>query len=174
MSSSRRCSLRSWRWKRTTTPSTGLSSGWPTESLRRSEHPNRSQGWIPPCLSTWQLELDICERVARQLRCVGDALAWRVFGFERQYITALARNQSPGMMAGKLGFAAERARVEQARREYGQFALMYALTNCLRIGDITAFTDEGPVQIEVKTNGIRSRRELANALPGPDSLLAPA
>jgi hypothetical protein len=36
-------------------------------------------------------------------------LAWRVFGFERQYITALARNQSPGMMAGKLGLAAERA-----------------------------------------------------------------
>jgi hypothetical protein len=30
------------------------------------------------------------------------------------------------------------------------------------------------VQIKVKTNGIRSRRELANALPGPDSLLAPA
>ena len=78
------------------------------------------------------------------------------------------------MMAGKLGLAAERARVEQARREYGQFALMHDLTNCLRIGDITVFTDEGPVQIEVKTNGIRSRRELANALPGPDSLLAPA
>jgi hypothetical protein len=64
-------------------------------------------------VSTWQLELDIRERVARQLRCVGDALAWPVFGFERQYITALARNQSPGMMAGKLGLAAERARVEQ-------------------------------------------------------------
>ena len=91
----------------------------------------------------------------RQLRCVGDALAWRVFGFERQYITALARNQSPGMMAGKLGLAAERARVEQARREDGQFALMHDLTNCLRIGDITAFTDEGQVQIEVKTNAKR-------------------
>lgn len=136
--------------------------------------PEPQSGLDPSSLSTWQLELDICERVARQLRCVGDALAWRVFGFERQHITALARNQSPGMMAGKLGLAAERARVEQARREHGQFALMYALTNCLRIGDFTAFTDEGPVQIEVKTNGIRSRRELANALPGPDSLLAPA
>ena len=131
-------------------------------------------GLDPLLLSTWQLELDICERVARQLSCVGDALARRVFGFERQYMTALARNQSPGMLAGKLGLAAERARVEQARGEYGQFALMHDLTNCLRIGDITAFTDEGPVQIEVKINGIRSRRELANALPGPDSLLAPA
>jgi hypothetical protein len=60
--------------------------------------PERQSG-LDPLLSTWQLELDISERVARQLRCVGDALAWRVFGFERQYITALARNQSPGMMA---------------------------------------------------------------------------
>jgi len=87
--------------------------------------PEPQSGLDPSLSSTWQLELDICERVARQLRCVGDALAWRVFGFERQYITALARNQSPGMMAGKLGLAAERARVEQARREYGQFALMH-------------------------------------------------
>lgn len=117
--------------------------------------PEPQSGLDPSLSSTWQLELDICERVARQLRCVGDALAWRVFGFERQYITALARNQSPGMMAGKLGLAAERARVEQARREDGQFALMHDLTNCLRIGDITAFTDEGPVQIEVKTNAKR-------------------
>ena len=106
----------------------------------------------PSLLSTWQLKLDICERVARQLRCAGDALAWRVFGFERRYITALARNQWPGLMAGKLGLAAERARVEQVLREDGQFALMHDLTNCLRIGDITVFTHEGPVQIEVKTN----------------------
>ena len=119
--------------------------------------PEPQSGLDPSLSSTWQLELDICERVARQLRCVGDALAWRVFGFERQYITALARNQSPGMMAGKLGLAAERARVEQARREDGQFALMHDLTNCLRIGDITAFTDEGPVQIEAE-NGCNAKR----------------
>jgi len=143
--------------------------------------PEPQSGLDPSLPSTWQLELDICERVARQFRCVGDALAWRVFGFERQYITALARNQSPGMMAGKLGLAAERARVEQVWREDGQFALMHDLTNCLRIGDITVFRDEGPEQIEVRTNAKRrnsvqnrrikaARRALGRAgpLPGDD------
>jgi hypothetical protein len=143
--------------------------------------PEPQSGLDPALVSTWQLELDICERVERQFRCVGDALAWRVFGFEREYITALARNQSPGMMAGKLGLRAELALVEKIWKEDGQFALMHDLTNCLRIGDITAFTDERPVQIEVKTNAKRHnsvqnrriksvRRSLSRAgpLPGDD------
>jgi hypothetical protein len=143
--------------------------------------PEPQSGLDPALRSTWQLELDICERVARQFRCVGDALAWRVFGFEREYITTLARNQSPGMMAGKLGLAAELALVEKAWKEDGQFALMHDLTNCLRIGDISVFTDEGPTQIEVKTNAKRrnsvqnrklraARRALGRAgpLPGDD------
>ncbi len=66
--------------------------------------PEPQSGLDPSLSSTWQFELDICERVARQYRCVGDALAWRVFGFERQYITALARNQSPGVMAENSGW----------------------------------------------------------------------
>ena len=106
----------------------------------------------PSLRETWQLELDICERVARQFRCVGDALAWRVFGFERQHIVALSRNQAPGVMAGKKGLAAELARVEQAWQEDGRFAIMHDLTNCLRIGDITVFGDDGPDTIEVKTH----------------------
>jgi hypothetical protein len=86
------------------------------------------------------------------------------------------------MMAGKLGLATERAHVEQARREDGQFGLMHDLTNCLRIGDITVFGDGDPEQIEVKTNAKRhnsaqnrrikaARRALGRAgpLPGDDS-----
>jgi hypothetical protein len=61
---------------------------------------------------TWRLERDICERIARQYRSVGDALAWRVFGFERRYILALCRNAAPGVMAGKEGLKAERMFVE--------------------------------------------------------------
>ena len=117
--------------------------------------PEPQSGLDPALPSTWQLELDICERVARQFRCVGDALAWRVFGFERKYITTLARNQSPGMMAGKLGLPAELALVEKAWKDDDQFALMHDLTNCLRIGDISVFTDEGSKQIEVKSNAQR-------------------
>lgn len=130
---------------------------------------------------TWQLELDVCERVARQFRCVGDALAWRVFGYERRYILALCRNESPGVMAGKAGLAAERERVDQAWRDDGRFAIMHDLTNCLRIGDLTVFGSGGPETIEVKS-AVQRRRSMQNrrikavgqalrqsgALPGDD------
>ena len=113
--------------------------------------PEPQSGLDPSSLATWQIEHDVCERLGRQYRCVGDALAWRVFGFQRKYILALSRNDPPGSMARKAGLATEQATVEQAWQD-GQFALMHDLTNCLRIGDITVFTDDGPRIIEVKTD----------------------
>jgi hypothetical protein len=105
------------------------------------------------CLETWQLEHDVCERVARQYRCVGDALAWRVFGFQRRNIIALCQNEPPGVMAGKKGLDAELERGEQAWKEDGQFAILHDLTNCLRIGDVTVFGDDGsPETIEIKSD----------------------
>lgn len=75
-------------------------------------------------------------RVARQFRCVGDALAWRVFGFERRNIIALCQNAPSGVWAGKAGAPAELDAVEQAYRQDGQFAILHDMTNCLRIGDV--------------------------------------
>jgi hypothetical protein len=75
----------------------------------------------PAHLEAWQLEHDVRERVARQFRCIGDALAWRVFGFQRRHIIALGQNEPPGVMAGKAGLAAELARVEHAYKADGQF-----------------------------------------------------
>ena len=103
-------------------------------------------------METWQLEREVCERVARQYRCVGDALAWRVFDFQRKQIIALCQNAPPGVMAGKKGLAAELDLVEQARAA-GQFAILHDLTNCLRIGDVTVFGNDGSFEtIEVKTD----------------------
>lgn len=109
---------------------------------------------------TWELERDICERIGRQYRCVGDALAWRVFGFQRKQIIALCQNAPPGVWAGKGGVAAERAVVQQARAD-GQFAILHDLTNCLRIGDVTVFTPNGDFEtIEVKSDpGRRSPKQ---------------
>jgi hypothetical protein len=142
--------------------------------------PEPQSGLDPSSLETWQIEYDVCERLGRQYRCIGDALAWRVFGFQRKYILALSRNDPPGSMARKAGLAKEQETVEQAWQD-GRFALMHDLTNCLRIGDITVFTDDGPKIIEVKTdparqNAAQERRikaaELAlqgaGPLPGPD------
>jgi len=125
--------------------------------LPQAGAPEPQSGLDTTRLETWQLEHDVCERVARQLRCLGDALAWRVFGFQREHIIALCLNASSGVMAGKKGLPAEIAEVEKARADR-KFAIMHDLTNCLRIGDVTIFgNDRTATTIEVKTNPLRSR-----------------
>jgi hypothetical protein len=77
-------------------------------------------------------------RAARQLRTVGDALAWMVTGGQRLAIVALSQNQQPGRIYGKGGEGrqAELDAVNFYWRQ-GHFALLHDLTNCLRINDIT-------------------------------------
>jgi hypothetical protein len=134
--------------------------------------PEPQSGLDPARRETWQLEYVVCERVARQYRCVGDALAWRVFGFQRQHIIALCQNESPGVMAGKAGLAAERDRVERAYRDDGQFAILHDLTNCLRIGDITVFGNDGSMEtLEIKSaSGRRSPAQLRRIKTARDAV----
>ena len=91
---------------------------------------------------TWHIEDLVSDRVCRQLRAVGDAVAWRVSGYDRRYIIALSSNASPGVMAGKTGLPAELGAATELRKR-GSFALLHDLTNCLRIGDITEFKSDG-------------------------------
>jgi hypothetical protein len=115
--------------------------------------PEPQSGLDDSRMETWQLERDVCERLVRQFKCVGDALAWRVFGFQRKHIVALCQNPPPGAFAGKAGRAAELARLERAYSQDGEFAILHDLTNCLRIGDVTIFANDGTYKtIEVKTN----------------------
>ncbi|MFH8470401.1 hypothetical protein [Streptomyces sp. NPDC017991] len=122
------------------------------------EAPEPQSGRDLAAVTTWRFELEVCDRLARQLRSVGDALAWRAFNFHRPFILALCRNQSPGLMYGKTGLKAERERIERAFKEDGAFALMHDLTNCLRIGDITVWDGvHSPRTEEIKTNEKNSR-----------------
>ncbi|ACU53985.1 hypothetical protein Afer_1049 [Acidimicrobium ferrooxidans DSM 10331] len=91
---------------------------------------------------TWRIEDLVFDRVCRQLRAVGDALAWRASGYDRRYVIALSSNASPGVMAGKTGLPAELGAATELRKR-GSFALLHDLTNCLRIGDITEFKSDG-------------------------------
>ncbi|WP_329260469.1 hypothetical protein OG223_41340 [Streptomyces sp. NBC_01478] len=141
----------------------------------------------PHDLDDWRLEADALERVARQLRSVGDAMAWRAFRYDRRYIFALRRNESPGPMTlNKKGTLHEIQFVEKQWNENGRFALLHDITDCLRIGDVTVFHDrqkgEQDVYLyELKTNPRRresvqlTRTRLAaealhigGPLPGPD------
>ncbi|MFH8255944.1 hypothetical protein [Streptomyces roseolus] len=135
----------------------------------------------------WRLEYDVLERVGRQLRSIGDAMAWRAFRYDRRYILALRRNESPGPMTlSKEGTVHEIQFAEQQWREHGHLALLHDITNCLRIGDVTVFhdrdNDEQEILLyELKTNPRRrestqlARTRLAaealhtgGPLPGPD------
>jgi hypothetical protein len=112
---------------------------------------------------SWELEADVCERVDRQLRSIGDALAWRVFSYDRRVIIAFSRNQAPGPMAGKAGLSAERDFVERWSQDEDSFVLMHDLTSCLRIGDATLFKSVGKQYeaylYEIKSDPSRKKSE---------------
>lgn len=112
-------------------------------------------------LESWELEGYVYTRLARQLRVVGDGLAWRVFGYDRRMILALSRNSSPGPMYDKDGLPYELGRVEDLWNQKGHFALLHDLTNCLRIADITEFVpDGGPLLHEVKATRREDKEQL--------------
>lgn len=125
----------------------------------QADAPEPRSGLDPGQAEAWQLEHDVCERLAREYRCVGDALAWRVFGFQRRNIIALCQNAPPGVMAGKAGLDAELESVDRAYREDAQFAILHDLTNCLRIGDVTVFAndDNSYTTLEIKSGPERRR-----------------
>ena len=77
-------------------------------------------------------------RASRQLRTIGDSLAWMVTGGDRRAITALSQNDGPGRIFGKgeTGLEAE-LRAVNAFWGQGHFSLLHDVTNCLRIDDIT-------------------------------------
>jgi len=93
--------------------------------------------------ASWELEAYAYERLARQLRTVGDGFAWRCFGYNRQVIQALSRNDSAGPVYPKVGLPHELAMIQHLWESEGHFALHHDLTNCLRIADLTELTDEG-------------------------------
>jgi hypothetical protein len=99
--------------------------------------------------TTWQLEDRVAERVCRQLRAVGDAIAWRASGMDRRYIMAVSRNASPGPMASKSGLGYELGAAVEMRKR-GNFGLLHDLTNCLRIGDVTEFSSGSKLLYEIK------------------------
>jgi hypothetical protein len=104
--------------------------------------PTLPDGADPLDPRTWQIEDMVFDRVCRQLRAVGDALAWRVSRYDRRYVIALSSNDSCGPMAGKTGLPHELGAVIELRSQ-GSFGLLHDLTNCLRIGDITEFKPDG-------------------------------
>lgn len=97
----------------------------------------------------WLLERRVAERVIRQLRSVGDALAWRIHRHDRRVIIALSANDPAGPFVGKKGLDSEMARINEVRAR-GNFGFMHDLTSVIRILDVT----------EVDARGARTLHEV--------------
>jgi len=139
---------------------------WMIKRLRRGRQapqdaPPPPHSGDPDLKESWQLEAYVFERLARQLRTVGDGFAWRCFGYNRQVIQALSRNDSPGLMYGKTGLPYELGAIQQLWESEGHFALHHDLTNCLRIADLTEFTsDSGALLQEIKRTPHTERAQM--------------
>ena len=122
--------------------------------------------------ASWELEAYVYERLARQLRTVGDGFAWRCFGYNRQVIQALSRNDSAGLMYGKIGLPYELGTIQHLWESDGRFALHHDLTNCLRIADLTEFTGDGGALLrEVKRTPHSEKAQADRAQAAIDALM---
>jgi len=118
-----------------------------------ADAPELGTGLDPANLDSWVLEAEVFERIWRQLKSIGDALAWRAFGYDRRVIVALSRGDAAGPMYGKEGLSKELEVIETTWRERGEFVLHHDLTSALRLGDLSIFQKDGSVHLqEVKTN----------------------
>lgn len=120
----------------------------------------------PVQLETWEFELYVYDRLARQLRTVGDGLAWRCFGYDRRMILTLCRNAAAGPMYNKEGLPYELGRIMELWERDGHFALHHDLTNCIRIADLTEFTHDGGAllrEIKAKPHTEKKQRDRAQA-----------
>ncbi|MFJ9729280.1 hypothetical protein ACIRP3_41715 [Streptomyces sp. NPDC101209] len=110
----------------------------------------------------WVLERRVAERVIRQLRAVGDALAWRVHRYDRRVIIALSRNDLPGPFVGKAGLDAELGKITEIREQQGNFALLHDLTSVMRVLDATEIERTGRRMLhEIKSSDSSSARAKA-------------
>lgn len=126
----------------------------------------------PSQKASWELEAYVHERLARQLRTVGDGFAWRCFGYNRPVIQTLSRNDSAGPMYGKIGLPYELGTIQHLWESDGHFALHHDLTNCLRIADLTEFTgDGGALFREIKRTPHPEKAQTDRAQAAIDALM---
>lgn len=138
-----------------------------------ADAPDLTSGLPPGDLDSWRLENLAYERIARQLRCVGDALAWRVSDFDRAFITAIAQNAPAGPIVNKAGLDYELGTVVSIFNSTGHFVLLHDLTNCARIADATEFAADGKRWLrEVKKSGRSDPRQTERAQQAVDALTA--
>lgn len=139
------------------------------EASRNVKRARRQGTTSPAVTSDLAVEQLVWDRIVRQLRSVGDAFAWRLFRFDRRFILALSENDPVSPFVDEAGLQYEIDEVEKRWHQLGQFSLLHDLTSVIRIGDVTAFTSDGPRLVDdIKANPAnrRSPQSQREACPG--------
>ena len=98
-------------------------------------------------------ELFLYRAFANTFRIIGDGIAWRVLGFDRAVLRALAGSQVQQQLLDP-GAVNELNQFARAFDTGKGFAILNAMTNCLAIGDVTAAAGDGTIDIdEMKSSG---------------------
>lgn len=94
------------------------------------------------------------------IRRLGDAMAWEVTHYYRDYIDTFRNNSAPGLITGKTGSLVEQMIADLlSNKESDTFVLLHDITNCLRVGDLTVIRrGEKTLVIEVKSSERGTRR----------------
>lgn len=100
--------------------------------------------------------------VESRLRGIGDAAAWRFLNYDRATLRLLSEHDVVGIPQVGPGLFAEVERLSEVALAEGRQVILNAITNCLRIGDITAYDPAtGNIElIEVKSGISETRRTI--------------
>lgn len=109
--------------------------------------------YVQDCLETIQDYIDAAEWIVRQLRSIGDSIAWRFLKYDRSALRLLAEHDYVQVPQVGRGLSTEIEAI-QYLREKGYSFIWNAITNFLRVGDVTIFDEENDKYwlMEVKTS----------------------
>lgn len=97
--------------------------------------------------------------IIRQLRSIGDGIAWRFFNYDRSALRLLAEHDYVSVPEMDKGVFAEMDTI-QSLQEHGTPFIMNTITNFLRVGDITVYdrTKNRYELLEIKAGTKRTER----------------
>jgi hypothetical protein len=104
-------------------------------------------------IDTLDKEIFVFELFRNKLKDIGDALAWKLFDYNRAVLYLFSNNPDPGYL-NHVGLTKELLTFIHKSFEKGNISILNIISNCLRIGDLISKSNEGTIEIEeIKSSG---------------------
>jgi len=121
--------------------------------LAQERAPKERIKYVQNCYEGVQNYIEAAEWIIRQLRSIGDSIAWRFLKYDRLALRLLAEHDYVQVPEADRGLLAEFEAIHDLD-ERGYSFILNAITNFLRVGDITIFDEKNGTYrlMEVKTS----------------------